>query len=50
MFPCVSLYMLELHSYKHTNFRKVCSLRVSFGLGITARENSSTEPLRGISA
>lgn len=29
--PCISLYMLELHSYKHTHVKKECSLLLSFG-------------------
>lgn len=33
--PCVSLYMLELRSYKHTHVRKECSLLLSFGSGIS---------------
>lgn len=33
--PCVSLYMLELHCYKHTHVRKECSLLLSFGPGIS---------------
>lgn len=33
--PCVSLYMLELRSYKHTHVRKECSLFLSFGPGIS---------------
>lgn len=46
--PCVSLYMLELCSYKHTHVRKECSLLLSFGLGlVTATEKSSKKPLRG---
>lgn len=46
--PCVSLYMLELCSYKHTHVRKECSLLLSFGPGlVTATEKSSKKPLRG---
>lgn len=33
--PCISLYMLELRSYKHTHVRKECSLLLSFGPGIS---------------
>lgn len=33
--PCVSLYMLELRSYKHSHVRKECSLLLSFGSGIS---------------
>lgn len=35
MLPCVSLYMQELHSHKHTHVRKECSLLCSFGSGIS---------------
>lgn len=33
--PCVSLYMQELCSHKHTHVRKECSLLCSFGSGIS---------------
>lgn len=39
--PCVSLYMLELCSYKHTHVRKECSLLLSFGDGISYLQQES---------
>lgn len=36
--PCVSLYMLELCSYKQTHVRKECSLLLSFGISYCNRK------------
>lgn len=36
--PCLSLYTLELHCYKHTHVREECSLLLSFGISYCNRK------------
>lgn len=36
--PCLSLYMLELHCYKHTHVSEECSLLLSFGISYCNRK------------
>lgn len=38
LLPCLSLYMLELHFYKHTHVREECSLLLSFGISYGNRK------------
>lgn len=43
--PCLSLYMLELRSRKHTHVREECSLLLSFGPGSSYfNKKSSKKP------